>query len=62
MFHNTFLCTAYADDSTLFLKDKNSIRELLNTVNYVTYELESQSTLYSCLNVKELLAPSRRHI
>ena len=62
MFDNTFLCTAYADDSTLFLEDKNSIRELLYTVNYVTYEFESQSTLYSCLNVTELLAPSRRHI
>ena len=29
---------------------------------HVTYEFESESTLYSCLNVKELLAQSRRHI
>ena len=29
---------------------------------HVTYELQSESTLYSCLNVKELLARSRRHI
>ena len=29
---------------------------------HVTYEFESQSTLYSCLNVKELLARSKRHI
>ena len=29
---------------------------------HVTYEFESESTLYSCLNVKELLARSRRHI
>ena len=29
---------------------------------HVTYEFESKSTLYSCLNVKELLARSRRHI
>ena len=29
---------------------------------HVTYEFESESTLYSCLNVKELLAHSRRHI
>ena len=28
----------------------------------VSYEFESESTLYSCLNVKELLARSRRHI
>ena len=28
----------------------------------VTYEFDSESTLYSCLNVKELLARSRRHI
>ena len=29
---------------------------------HVTYEFVSESTLYSCLNVKELLARSRRHI
>ena len=29
---------------------------------HVTYEFESESTLYSCLNVKELLARRRRHI
>ena len=29
---------------------------------HVTYEFESESTLYSCLNVMELLARSRRHI
>ena len=29
---------------------------------HVMYEFESESTLYSCLNVKELLARSRRHI
>ena len=29
---------------------------------HVTYEFESESTLYSCLNIKELLARSRRHI
>ena len=29
---------------------------------HVTYEFESESTLNSCLNVKELLARSRRHI
>ena len=34
MFENTFLYAAYADDSTFFLKDKNSTKELLNTINY----------------------------
>ena len=34
MFENTFLYTAYAVDSTFFLKDKNSVKELLNTINY----------------------------
>ena len=36
MFQNTFLDTAYADDSTFFLKDKNSTKELLNTINYIS--------------------------
>ena len=31
---NAFLYTIYADDSTLLLKDKNSVKELLNKVNY----------------------------
>ena len=30
--------------------------------SHVTYEFESESTLYSCLNVKEVLTRSRRHI
>ena len=34
MFENTFLYTAYADDSTFFLKDRNSVKELLNIINY----------------------------
>ena len=29
---------------------------------HVTYAFESESTLYSCLNVKELLARSRREV
>ena len=33
-FENTFLYDAHADNSTFFLKDKNSIKELLNTINY----------------------------
>ena len=35
MLDNTFPYTAYADDSTFFLKYKNSMKELLNTVNYL---------------------------
>ena len=34
MVGNTFLYTAYADDSTILLKDKNSFKELLSTINY----------------------------
>ena len=34
MFENTFLDIPYADDSTFFLKDKNSVKKLLNTINY----------------------------
>ena len=30
--------------------------------DHVTYAFQSESTLYSCLNVKELLAGSRREI
>ena len=29
---------------------------------YVTYAFQGESTLYSCLNVKELFARNRRHI
>ena len=29
---------------------------------HVTYQFQSESTIYSCLNVKELLARSRHHI
>ena len=32
MFENTFLYIAYANDITFFLKDKNSVKELLNTI------------------------------
>ena len=34
MVGNTFLYTAYADDSTILLKDKNSFKEVLSTINY----------------------------
>ena len=31
IFENTFLYTAYADDTTLFLKEKNNVIELMKT-------------------------------
>ena len=34
MFENNFLYTAYKEDNTFFLKDKHSIQELQNTINY----------------------------
>ena len=37
-------------------------KDLIVCFYHVTYEFESESTVYSCLNVKELLARSRRHI
>ena len=46
-----------------------SIKKILTTINgmtvcscHATYVFQSESTLYSCLNVKELLARSRREI
>ena len=47
---------------------KKNLRNMLNTFAltvcscHVTYAFESESILYSCLNVKELLARSRRKI
>ena len=40
------------------------VRNIMMTVcsYHVTYGFQSESTLYSCLNVKELLARSRRKI
>ena len=40
----------------------NTIIELTVCSYHVTYAIQSESTLYSCLNVKELLARSRREI
>ena len=33
IFKHVFLYTAYADDTTFFLKDRNSIIELINELN-----------------------------
>ena len=48
IFGNTFLYTAYADDKTFFLKDKNSIKELLNTVNYFSTFTGLKPNLCKC--------------
>ena len=48
MFENTFLYTAYADDSTFFLKDKNSIKELLNKINYFSSFMSLKPNLSKC--------------
>ena len=40
----------------------NTILELTVCFYHVTYAFQSESTLYSCLDVKELLARSRREI
>ena len=47
-----------------FQQNKVIIPNNNNTVcsYHVTYAIQSKSTLYSCLNVKELLARSRREI
>ena len=33
IFEKTFLCTAYADDTTFFLKDEKSVIELMKTID-----------------------------
>ena len=40
-----FLYTAYAGNSTLFLNDKNSIQELLNTINYYSSTIRFKAKL-----------------
>ena len=46
--------------------DKETLYQMIedNTVCYyhVTYAFQGESTLYSCLNIKELLARNRREI
>ena len=48
MSENTFLYTAYADDRTFFLKDKNSIKKLLNTINYFSSFAGLKPNLSKC--------------
>ena len=62
MFYENLLS---ANDKTskniIFAGDLN-INVLTVCSYHVTYAFQSESTLYSCLNVKELLARSRREI
>ena len=48
IFKNTLVYTAYADDNTFFLKDKNSIKELPNTINYFSSFTGLKSNLSKC--------------
>ena len=45
---------------TMFIAETVYIKHVMKY--HVTYAFQSESTLYSCLNVKELLARSRREI
>ena len=47
---------------SLVLKPSTNLSLLTVCFYHVTYAFQSESTLYSCLNVKELLARSRREI
>ena len=61
--YNYFLVTNTFSNQ-LLLEDKCFFNTATETVCFchVTYAFQSESTLYSCLNVKELLARSRRKI
>ena len=48
LFEITFLYTAYADDSTFFKKDKASVKELLNMVNYFSSFTSLKPNLSKC--------------
>ena len=48
MFENTFLYNAYADDSTFFLKDNISVKELPNTINYFSCFMGLKPNISKC--------------
>ena len=56
-----FLLTT-VENVTLTKKSYETFYNLTVCSCHVTYAFESESTIYSCLNVKELLARSRRQI
>ena len=43
-----FLYTVCADDSVFFLKDKHSIKKLLNTINYFSFFTGLKPNLSTC--------------
>ena len=53
-------CTGFARCTGLSLRNKDGCGTVSSY--HVTYAFQSESTLYSGLNVKELLARSRREI
>ena len=48
MFEKKNFYTAYSDDSTFFLKDKNSVKKLLNTINYFSFFTGLKLNLSKC--------------
>ena len=59
---NKFVHSNKHKNNFLFGNYKQGHFILIVCFYHVTYDFESESTLYSCLNVKELLARSRCHI
>ena len=55
LFKNFFLYTAYADNSTFFLKDKNLIKELLNTINYFSSFTGLKLNLSKCVFPNQII-------
>ena len=58
------ICKDIAENvETGFDKVISAMKDELTVCSYhVTYAFQGESTLYSCLNIKELLARSRREI
>ena len=50
------------DQGKKLVKALQDNKQILYVLIIVTYVFQNESTLYSCLNVKELLARSRREI
>ena len=62
-FNRAFITYTFKYNLAEGLDFKKPIQVLLTVRSYhVTYAFQSESTLYSCLNFKELLARSRREI
>ena len=61
-FYNTFDFVLVKSTKTLMKREITIISFVTVCSCHVTYAFRSESTLYSCLNVKEFLARSRREI